>query len=60
VTWGERDRVVPIDVGHQIVDRIKGARLVVVPGAGHNPMWEQPDIFNREVISFLTRDQCDG
>ncbi len=34
-------------------DGIAGAKLIVVPGAGHNPHEEAPDVFNRDFLSFL-------
>jgi pimeloyl-ACP methyl ester carboxylesterase len=52
VTVGEVDLVLPERFSREIVDRIPGARLVVVPGAGHQPLQEQPDEFNRLVDGF--------
>jgi pimeloyl-ACP methyl ester carboxylesterase len=54
VLWGERDTIVPLAVGRQIVADIPNARLVVIPGASHTPMWERPEAFNRELLAFLT------
>ena len=53
VIWGEHDRICPLPIGRRIVDAIAGARLVVIEGAAHNPMWERPDAFDREVLDFL-------
>ncbi|HEU0243410.1 MAG TPA: alpha/beta fold hydrolase [Candidatus Limnocylindrales bacterium] len=53
VIWGEHDRICPLAIGEQIVAAVTGARLVVVEGAAHNPMWERPDEFNRLVLAFL-------
>ena len=38
-----------------IANALKGQdpRLVVIAGAGHNPMWEKPADFDREVLEFL-------
>jgi pimeloyl-ACP methyl ester carboxylesterase len=60
VVWGERDTVLPPAVGQRIVERIPDARLVVIPGAGHNVMWDQPEAFNRAVIAFLVGDQSEA
>ncbi len=35
---------------------IKGARLVVVKDCGHFPFIEAPEIFMREVVSFIRPD----
>jgi pimeloyl-ACP methyl ester carboxylesterase len=34
-------------------ERIPGSELVVVPGSGHNPHEEKPEIFNEAMESFL-------
>jgi pimeloyl-ACP methyl ester carboxylesterase len=34
------------------VDRISGARLVVIPGSGHQPFQEQPADYNRLLDEF--------
>jgi len=54
VVWGARDRIVPTDLGRRLATSVPGATLLVVDGAGHNPMWERPDEFNRAVLAFLT------
>jgi pimeloyl-ACP methyl ester carboxylesterase len=51
--WGQHDWIVPLEVGEQIRRRLVGAELVVIEGAGHNPMWERPAEFNRLVGTFL-------
>lgn len=64
IVWGERDAIVPLDVGRQLVRDLPRAELSIIPEAGHLPMWERPDAFNRVVSSFLTappetRDRLD-
>jgi pimeloyl-ACP methyl ester carboxylesterase len=53
LVWGERDVIVPRDLGEQLQRSIPGSRLVVIPGAGHNVMYDRPQDFNRTVIPFL-------
>lgn len=53
VVWGEHDGLCPPGVGRRIVERVPGSRLVMIPGSGHNPMWERPAEFNRVVAEFL-------
>lgn len=53
VVWGEHDSVCPIGIGRSIVSVVPGSRLVVIDGAAHNPMWERPEVFDREVLAFL-------
>ena len=35
--------------------RIKNSESTIVPGAGHSSYWEQPEIFNNAVLSFIKR-----
>ncbi len=43
VLHGERDPAVPVANARILADAIPGARLVVLPGAGHVPFWQQPE-----------------
>ena len=56
IVWGEHDTVVPLQIGERLHASLPGSRLVVVPEAGHNPMWDRPGVFNREAVAFLTAD----
>lgn len=38
-----------------MADAIKGAKKVIIPAAAHVPNMEQPELFNSEVLSFLSR-----
>lgn len=53
VVWGEWDAILPPEDGAVLRDGIRGARLVVLPGAAHNPMIDRPHDFNRVVLHFL-------
>ena len=53
IVWGGRDSVVPLEVGEAIHREMKTSRLLVIPDAGHVPMWERPAVFNRAVSDFL-------
>ncbi len=53
VIWGEEDRVFPIAVGEDLHQTIKGSRFTKIPKAGHIPQWEQPDLVNQELITFI-------
>jgi pimeloyl-ACP methyl ester carboxylesterase len=58
IVWGEHDRLVPLALGRQLHGHLPQARFVVIEGAGHVPMWERPDSFNRAVLSFLLGDNA--
>jgi pimeloyl-ACP methyl ester carboxylesterase len=53
VVWGEHDHVCHPRIGEEIAAVVPDARLVVIRGAGHNPMWEKQAEFDREVLGFL-------
>ncbi len=53
VIWGEQDEVFPPEVGRELQATIKGASFALVPKAGHIPQWEQPDVVNPLLITFL-------
>lgn len=50
--WGDADARSPMAVAHQLRDAIPGARLAVIPGAGHVSNLEEPVQFNAAVRDF--------
>src|SRR5215212_613461 len=54
VVWGEHDAIAPLALGRDIAHTVADARLIVLPNAGHNPMWESAEAFNTAVLRFLT------
>jgi pimeloyl-ACP methyl ester carboxylesterase len=52
VTVGELDLVLPPRFSHDIAERIPGARLEIVAGAGHQPFQELPAEYNRLLEEF--------
>ena len=53
VITGDADRLVPPANSEILAKHIPGARLVKIPGGSHGFNFETPDVFNREVLSFL-------
>jgi pimeloyl-ACP methyl ester carboxylesterase len=53
VIWGSDDKVAPLRTGEVVAGVIPGARLVVIPGAGHEPHLEKPQRFNAIVLDEL-------
>ena len=53
VVWGEEDALIPLSRGRRLAAAIPGARFALIPGAGHAPMWERPDLFDPLVLDFL-------
>jgi pimeloyl-ACP methyl ester carboxylesterase len=53
LVYGDRDVRAPLTVGEALQAAISGARLVVLPEAGHVCNIEAPDEFNAAVRDFL-------
>jgi pimeloyl-ACP methyl ester carboxylesterase len=53
VLTGDRDRLVSWRLGRALADAIPGARLVVVPGAGHLVILERPEAVNQAILAVL-------
>jgi 3-oxoadipate enol-lactonase len=53
VLVGEDDALAPPDAARRIATLIPGARLVVIPGAGHLPPVERPSETTAEIREFL-------
>lgn len=54
VLVGEHDAITPPATARAIADAIPGARLVILPGAGHLSNLESPDAFNAAAQGFLS------
>ena len=44
--------MLPPRFSHELAERIPGARLVVIPDAGHQPFQEAPADYNRLLADF--------
>ena len=57
--WGENDGLVPSSFAEAYRAGIPGAKLVMIPKAGHAPFEEQPDAFLAVLDDFLERCEYD-
>lgn len=53
IVCGAEDRMTPPRASRFMQDRIAGASLQVVPGAGHMVMLEQPELLAKYLVAFL-------
>ena len=53
VIVGEEDQLTPVEESRRLAEAIPGARLEIIPQAGHLPNLEQPDRFNVVLTRFL-------
>jgi len=52
--WGDRDRAVGLGSAHELQVTLKKAKLVVIPGVGHIPFEEAPEVCNRIMLDWLS------
>ncbi|WP_260739115.1 alpha/beta fold hydrolase [Tunturiibacter lichenicola] len=65
--WGDRDRAVGLPSGHELQKLLPQSRLMVLPGVGHIPFEEMPEICNQAMrewllnpLPFAKLSQADG
>ena len=56
VIVGEQDILKPVHYAQTIAAAIPGARLHILPGAGHASFWESAAAFNAILVDFLRAD----
>lgn len=52
--FGEQDKITDLDSARLLKRKIKNSTLVTIPNAGHYSNLEQPELFNKTIIDFLT------
>ncbi len=55
IVVGEKDALTPVENSTQMLNLMSGAKLVVIPGAGHLSNIEAPEAFNRSLDDFLSQ-----
>lgn len=53
VVVGEDDKATPVESSRMMAATVRGAQLVIIPGAGHVSNIEQPQAFNEALTGFL-------
>jgi non-heme chloroperoxidase len=53
--WGDADGVIGREMQEQLAMRMPRTKLVVYPGVGHTPRWEDPSRFAADVAAFVER-----
>jgi pimeloyl-ACP methyl ester carboxylesterase len=53
VLWGEADRIVDADYGRAFAAAIPGARFEPLPGTGHVPQLETPEMLLEAPRAFI-------
>jgi 4,5:9,10-diseco-3-hydroxy-5,9,17-trioxoandrosta-1(10),2-diene-4-oate hydrolase len=53
LVWGDRDRAVSLDSAGVLQHKLRDSRLLVLPGVGHIPFEEMPEICNQAMRDWL-------
>jgi pimeloyl-ACP methyl ester carboxylesterase len=53
---GEEDILFPVAAIKRVQQQVADSEWVEMPGAGHSAFYEQPDVFNRHIGDFLSRN----
>jgi non-heme chloroperoxidase len=59
IIWGDQDTFTRSDQ-EVLTAAIVGSRLVVYPGAGHSPHWEEPERFASDLVAFIKTLAIEG
>ena len=51
--WGDQDTVTPLDQAHDLQTLLPQATLTLLPGLGHIPQIEDPDVFKDALLKVL-------
>ncbi|TRW78858.1 alpha/beta fold hydrolase [Mycolicibacterium sp. 018/SC-01/001] len=57
VIWGEDDQIIPVEHGRALAEQRPACRLELLPGVGHFPHVERPDVVVDLIDDFLTAQQ---
>jgi non-heme chloroperoxidase len=55
LVWGDGDRLVSREAQDYLEGALPDAELLVYPGVGHTPRWEDPVRFNTDLVTFARR-----
>lgn len=53
LVWGDRDAILTRSDQDALATAIPHSRLLVYPGAGHSPHWEEPERFAFDLAAFM-------
>jgi pimeloyl-ACP methyl ester carboxylesterase len=56
IIWGKEDKLFSMEYGEAAAKIIPNAKFHLIQNAGHLPMMDQPELFNRILADFLNND----
>ncbi len=60
IMCGDEDQLTPVKYSQFLLERIKGSRLEILPGAGHMLMMEAAELFNEKIGAFVSNPIASG
>ena len=57
IVWGEDDRMIPSGHGSAAAELVPGCRFELIPGAGHYPHEDDPELFASLLADFVATTQ---
>jgi pimeloyl-ACP methyl ester carboxylesterase len=56
IAWAEHDRTIPFErYGRPMLDLVPGAEHITLPGVGHVPMYDDPELVARTILEVTER-----
>lgn len=55
IIGGEKDRVIPVAHAHEAHKALRGSRLHIIPGVGHDPQMQRPDTVADLIDNFVAQ-----
>ncbi|MFC1748066.1 alpha/beta fold hydrolase [Pseudomonadota bacterium] len=57
--WEQNDKIAPLRTGQALAAQLDNGYLDIIPGDGHSPMRDSPELFNNKMIAFIeaTKDE---
>jgi pimeloyl-ACP methyl ester carboxylesterase len=52
--WGEEDATIPFESSRDLLQLLPHAHFLPVPGSGHLPHFERPDVVHPRLLEFLS------
>ena len=53
ILWGDRDEMLGTAAAVKFEQEIVASKLIWLPGVGHTPHWEQPEIVAQQITNLI-------
>jgi pimeloyl-ACP methyl ester carboxylesterase len=54
IIWGEKDTIIPLQIGRKLAANIPDSKLIIIPNCGHTPQEECPSQAIEAMESFMS------